>query len=126
MLDKPIVQQKTRRNDIEFKTQCAIVQLLKLNTVAGCIYFHPANGESRSARTGARLKLMGVRPGVADIALVLPDGRAAFLEVKAPKEYQSPVQRVFEKDLSISGAPYAVVRSVDEAHAVLKSWGAVR
>jgi hypothetical protein len=38
---------------------------------------------------------MGVRPGVADFAPVLPGGRSAFLELKSAKGRLSPAQREF-------------------------------
>jgi len=104
----------------------AVVQLLRFTALPGVIAYHPANGEARGARTGAKLKRMGVVAGVADLALVLPGGRAAFLEIKGSAGRQSPEQRGFEAAARQAGALYAVARSVDEAHAVLKGWGAVR
>jgi len=41
-------------------------------------------------RTGAILSGMGVKPGVADLALVLPGGRPGFLELKSRKGRLSP------------------------------------
>ena len=103
----------------------AVVQLLKLDGAAGVIWYHPANGEARSARTGARLKLMGVRPGVADLALVLPGGVAAFLELKAPKGRMSPAQKDFRDACAANSTRYATVNSIDDARAVLAGWGAL-
>jgi hypothetical protein len=103
-----------------------IVQLLKFCAAPRLIWFAVPNGEYRSKRTAGKLKAQGVRAGVADIALVLPGGQSAFLEVKAPHGRQSPEQREFEAAAGLAGARYAVVRSIDEAKAVLGSWGALK
>jgi hypothetical protein len=61
-------------------------------------------------RTGAlQFRKMGkyARPGLADI-LVVKDGRAIFLEVKAEKGRQSNDQIVFGSDVIMAGAAYHV------------------
>lgn len=103
-----------------------VVQLLRFTAAPGTVWYHPANGEARTAVTGARLKRMGVRPGVADLALVLPGGRAAFLELKSSTGRQSPSQREFEAEVIAAGSLYAVASSVDGAREILREWGAVR
>ena len=45
---------------------------IRVGKSPGWIVFHPANGELRDTETGARLKRMGVLPGVSDIVLVGP------------------------------------------------------
>ena len=74
---------------------------------------------------GAILAGMGTRPGVADFPLVLPGGRAAFLELKRAKGRLSPAQLEFRSACLTAGAVYEVARSTDEAIEVLRSWGAV-
>ena len=104
----------------------AVVQLLKLTAAAGVIYYHPANEGTKSAIRGARLKRKGVLAGVADLALILPGGRAAFLELKAPKTGRlNENQKAFREACEATGAPYAVATTLDEAQAVLTSWGAL-
>ena len=70
-----------------------------------------------------KLKDMGTRPGVADLSFVLPGGRAAFIELKAPKGRQSPEQKAFEADCTTNNAPYAVCRSIEEVAETLRGWG---
>ena len=102
----------------------AIVELLQLHAHRGLIYFRSALGGQRSPLVAARLKKrMGVVDGVPDLAFVLPDGRAAFLEVKTRTGRLSPEQRAFRDRCTAVGAPYAIVRSVEEAKRVLASWG---
>ncbi|MCX5581467.1 VRR-NUC domain-containing protein [Kaistia terrae] len=109
----------------EESIQRAVIQHLKLTAAPGVVYFHCPNGEARSKATGARLKAMGVRRGVADICLVLPSGRSAFLELKSAKGRPSDEQKAFAADVSKSGALYAVAASIDQALQILIEWGAL-
>lgn len=110
----------------EFDLQRFTVQLLTLNGRSDCVWFAVPNGEYRSKRTGARLKAMGVRPGVADIAIILPGGKSAFMELKSPTGRLSPEQRVFRADAEAAGALYAIADTPELVQFVLASWGALR
>lgn len=110
----------------EIDLQRYTVQLLKLCAVRTLVWFAVPNGEARSKATGAKLKSMGVRPGVADFAFTLPGGRSAYLELKAPAGRPSPEQRVFRADVEVAGALYAVARTPEEVEATLADWGALR
>lgn len=109
----------------EFALQRYVIDLLRLTARRNVVWFAVPNGEYRSPRTGARLKAMGVVPGVADVVLVIPPGQAHFLELKAAKGRQSAEQREFEEWAASSGAPYAIARSPEEARRLLADWGAI-
>lgn len=109
----------------EHSLQCAVADLLRLNAAPGVIWTHPPNGEARSARTGAKLKRMGVRAGAPDILIILPDGRAACLELKGPKGTLSAAQRVWREDCRRIGVPYDTASTLWEAQAILDAWGAI-
>ena len=102
-----------------------VADLLRLKARPSVIHYHPPNGEFRSKRTGARLKRMGVRAGVADFALILPCGMAAFLELKSAKGVPSDAQRAFRADCERNGTPYAIARTPNEAYHILLAWGAI-
>lgn len=108
----------------EYDLHLAIVQMLKLSAIVP--YRHIPNGEARSARTGAKLKLMGVEAGAADLHFTLAGGQTGWVEIKAGKGRQSDTQRAFQAREEAAGARYAVVHSIDEAQSVLRSWGAIR
>lgn len=110
----------------EFDLQRFVVDTLRLCGSKGVVYFHVPNGESRSKRTGARLKAMGVRPGVADLCIIVPGRPAAFLELKAPKGRLSAEQRVFRAEVEAAGCHYGVAASPEEAIAGLRRIGAIR
>lgn len=86
-------------------------------------WFHPANGGYRNPREAKKLKDMGVKPGVADIAMILPDGRAAFIELKVGKNRQTDTQIAFQSECERLNAPYAVCRSIEDVDRTLRSWG---
>lgn len=54
------------------------------------------------------------RTGVADIIVILPGGRAGFIEAKQGRNKQQDNQKDFEKDVTAKGALYMVVYSVEE------------
>jgi hypothetical protein len=110
----------------EFDIHRGIVQLLRVSTPKTLVWYAIPNGRKRSITEGKKLKAEGVRPGAADLAFVLPDGTAAFMEIKTKGGRQSPEQREFEAAVSLAGARYAIVRSIDEARAILASWGALK
>lgn len=110
----------------ELALQKFAASLLRLNAAQDVIWFHPPNGEARSARTGARLKAMGVLAGVADLAVVLPGGLVRFLELKTPKGRLSPPQKAFRERCEASSVLYETATTPEEVEAVLRGWGALR
>lgn len=79
----------------------------------------PAGGGG--ALRGAILKGMGYCAGVPDLMLV--SGKAYFLEIKCRTGKVSAVQHDTMSALEQAGADCAVVRSVDEALAMVLFWG---
>jgi hypothetical protein len=111
----------------EFQIQIALINRLKLQGNKAVLWFHVPNGELREKRTAARLKAMGVLPGVADLQFlwVEPDGdiRILFLELKRKGEQQTEDQLHFEKLVRERGCDYQVADSIDGAVAILKANG---
>lgn len=78
---------------------------------------------SRFKQMGA-LKGDGMRPGFPDLICVWKGG-VGFLEVKRAKLSRvSPEQEAMLALISSLGHPTAIVKTVDDAHAHLKLWGA--
>lgn len=84
------------------------------------------NAAPRSLRMGARMKAEGLQAGVADLCIMLPGGKVAWLEMKAGKGRQSIAQKGFEAKCQRLGHPYALARTLDEAAAALRKWGALK
>lgn len=80
-------------------------------------------GFALDARTGARMKRAGVKAGVPDI-LIVYDGRAHFLELKAGKGRPSPAQvAVFEALAAAGCVTHGIARSLDDVAYALHVWG---
>ncbi len=90
-----------------------------------CIWFHPPNGGARTKAEAGIFKAMGVRAGVADLIFLWHD-RCGAIEIKPPKRYLSPSQKVFRDDCRRLGIDWALVHSVDELADILTAWGLIR
>lgn len=87
-------------------------------------WWHTPNGEKRDARTGARLRAMGVKPGVPDIIVAGPRREGViFFELKSKSGRMEAEQKTFERWAGESGWPYFICRSVDEVERHLDRLG---
>ncbi len=114
----------------ELQIHIALVEYCRRMLNPNVLWFHVPNGEMRNKRTAAKLKAMGVRPGVADLVFIrrapwsldcLPE--VLFLELKRRGMKQSDSQRAFEPDAKACGAQYHVADSVDAAIGILEHGG---
>ena len=88
---------------------------------------HFPNGTFRGrgkqgAIRGAQLKALGVKSGCPDI-LIIFDGKAHWLELKAGRNSESEAQLDTIYDLKIAGSPTATVRTLAEAFHAIDKWG---
>jgi len=105
----------------EADLQAAMVELAGLILQPEVILFSVPNERTDPAER-ARLRRTGVLAGVADLVLVGGFGQAYFVEVKTSTGRQSAAQSKFEQCCRDIGAPYAVVRSLDEFRDELEQW----
>jgi hypothetical protein len=103
-----------------------IVELLCLCAHPKLLWYCVPNGALVKPSTRMYFARLGVYPGVADIAFVLPDRTAAFLEVKTTDGRLSDAQKAFQARCALLKLRYRVVRSISEAEEVLRNWGALR
>lgn len=96
----------------EHNIQVGIVRYLRLR---GFEVFAIPNGGRRDAVTGARLKAEGATAGVADLEILLNNGKSVFVEVKTEKGRQSDEQKEFQRRVEKLGFEYLIWRSVDDA-----------
>lgn len=92
--------------------------------------FHVPNGGKRDAREAARLKGLGVRAGVPDVIIPVPHHLGCFcglaLELKSPKGITSDAQSEWLDRLIEYGWRAEVVRSFDEARAMIAGYFGVK
>ena len=84
----------------------------------GVAYAIP-NGGRRHAREAARMKGLGVMPGIPDIGICY-EGRALYVEIKAPRGVVSEAQRAMHKRLTYAGGVVMLCRSLEELEAQLR------
>lgn len=92
-----------RKASQEHSFQVWAVNYLRWN---GVYCFAVPNGGKRDVKTGAFLKKEGALSGVADLILLLPEGEAVFVELKAGKNRQQESQRLFQKHVEKLGFNY--------------------
>jgi len=124
MMDMTVKPRRAPAKRPEEALQKLVVQFLRVASPA-TVFFHVPNQRGTRKRFEQELlKALGVRPGVADLVFVLPEGRVGFIELKAPENgRQSAEQSAFEEDVRALGAPYLICRSLAEVEGALKAWG---
>ncbi len=109
-------------NHDERKLHIAIWDWMQLALPPDAVAFHPANGEYRTAKTGALLKRMGVVAGVPDF-LIFWNGRTLAIEVKAPGGRVLPAQIKMGQRLLRAGVMTTVVYKPEAVESFLRSVG---
>lgn len=89
------------------------------------IMFAIPNAGKRSMHTARRMKDEGLLAGVADLQVMLPDGRSAWLELKKSNGRQSMAQKIFQDICERLDHPYCLAKSFEQAEAFLKETGAL-
>ena len=101
------------------------IALLRAYARPDAVFWHTPNGEKRDRRTATKLRLMGVRAGVPDIALLFR-GALHFIELKAGKGRESKDQVEFREQGESAGAHFHLARSIDEFIGIVNAIGALR
>lgn len=110
----------------EDREQIALIHCLALCAAPGVRWAHIKNEGKRSIQAGRKAKLMGLKPGIADLIFWRGDSIICFLELKAEKGRLSESQMAFKGDCDANGTPYRVAHSLDEALTILDDLGACR
>ena len=110
----------------ESRLQYDVAALLRDHCLPEWRWSHFSAGERRDARTGARLKRMGLQRGWPDFLLVSPAGQLHFLELKRQGESLSEPQEAFQLWAVRHGIPHSVADSFDQALAFLDAIGCLR
>jgi len=110
----------------EHDMQAALVAYLRLNAKGASFWFAIPNAGRRSPKVRSLMKAEGLTAGVADLCIMLPGGRTLWLELKTRRGRQSPAQKAFAAICNILDHAYLVPRSLDEAIAILRAYGALK
>lgn len=115
----------------EVSFHISLVSLLRFALRPDVLFWHTPNGGLReNKREAAKLKAMGVLPGVADLQFHWLDHfkrrRVLHLELKARRGELGDRQKEFELAVRLLGDDYHVARSIDEAIGVLRAAQLIR
>ena len=127
---------KKRRDNPEFRLQCAVVKYLKLQypKVRFCA---SAGGMRTSMAQAGKMKAMGYSPGFPDLFIakakfslefhiVNPeeseDANGLFLELKSPTGTTSKEQKEWAKYLINEGFAWHICKSFDEAKKIIDNY----
>jgi hypothetical protein len=110
-----------RRSQPEAAIQRAVFQHLRLRPTAGTFAFHVPNGGARRPVEAAIMKGLGVTAGVPDI-IVIRNGKAHCLELKAPGGRLTDAQLAAHEALRAAGAEVATADNLDAALKHLQDW----
>jgi hypothetical protein len=110
------------RNQEEHKLQVAICRYLDL--AEKFPFFAIPNGGQRHYLVAVKLKMEGVKRGVADMFWMISNDnwKGIFVEVKTAKGVKSEYQREFQKVAIANGYYYAVVRSIADCIELLEKF----
>lgn len=89
----------------------------------GLIWFAVPNQKgTRSTFEMGILKRIGVKAGVSDLIICLPNGRFGAIELKAPKGKVTDEQSKFLAAVELAGGYSNVCRSFEDFTAILARW----
>jgi hypothetical protein len=110
------------RNQDEHKLQVQICKYLDLTQ--NFPFFAIPNGSLRHKIVAVKLKMEGVKRGVADMFWMISNDnwKGIFVEVKTAKGVKSEYQREFQKVAIANGYYYAVVRSIADCIELLEKF----
>jgi VRR-NUC domain len=123
---KPRPRKASKSAPKEIVLHMAVAKLLREHCLLEWQWFHPRSGELRDLKTAAKLKRMGLKAGLPDIALIGPTGIFHALELKRLGETLSDAQEAFQLWCIRHGVPHSVAYSFDEALLALNTWGCLR
>jgi hypothetical protein len=123
---KPRPRKAPRVRPLEIVLHMAVAKLLREHCRPEWQWFHPGTGELRDLKTAVKLKQMGLKPGLPDIALISPSGLFHGIELKREGELLSEDQENFRVWCTRRGVPFAVAYSFDEALIALDAWNVLR
>lgn len=115
-----------RRLASEHDLQVSVLRYLALHARPDVYWFAIPNAGKRSWRAAATMKAEGLTPGVADLCIMLPRGRVAWLEMKAAAGRPSAMQLAFAQICREIKHRYCLARDLPEAIDALRKWNVLK
>lgn len=109
-------------NHVEHALHMQVADFLDLALPDDAIWWHTPNEGRRDAKTGAKLKRLGMRAGFPDICICYR-GRLYAIELKAPGATLRKTQRETKRKLVRAGAICSVASSMEAVWGCLDGFG---
>jgi hypothetical protein len=109
----------------ELQIQISLIERLRLQCRKDVLFFHCPNGEIRDKAAAAKLKAMGVLPGVSDLQFIWNRHDqlfVLFLELKTKGRKLSNEQAVFGFAALAVGCAFEVADNIDDAVKILRKY----
>jgi hypothetical protein len=118
----PATRARSKRRSPERALHMDVAAYLRHAWPADLHLSHFPAGEVRDKATAGKLKAMGLARGWPDFIAILPNGQAAFLELKAPGGSLSDEQKDLRRKFIALGCAYSVATSLDEVERIITRW----
>lgn len=107
--------------------QKTVMEWVRMRPLLSPYVFHIPNGGDRTVSYRAKLKKMGLKPGVSDLFVALPRAKycGMFLELKSEKGRLSVEQKVFLSDMEKVGYLTKVCFSIEEAIQAIEEYASL-
>lgn len=109
-------------NHAEHALHMSVARFLDAALPEDVFFWHTPNQGQRSARDGAKLKALGLRPGFPDLAIAY-QGRLYCIELKAPGGTLSKAQKATRTALERAGVIVSVCYSLEAVEGCLTGLG---
>lgn len=108
----------------EEQIHLTVMDWVRLNPSLEPYVFHVANQGKRAVQYTAKLKRMGLKPGVSDLFIAIPSKgyHGAWMELKSAKGVLSPAQKQFMKDMGDKGYKTYCCKSIEDAINCIKDY----
>jgi hypothetical protein len=87
---------------------------LKIHNPKGVIFSVPNELSGTNVIATMQAKAKGLKKGVSDLVVILPNKQTIFVELKVGKNTQSESQKAFQRDVQALGFNYHLVYSLNE------------
>lgn len=118
-----LLREPARRRHDEDDLQRAVIRFLDQALGQDGLAFAIPNGGKRHRREAARMKGLGVKPGIPDIGVLYRGGRTLFVELKAPRGVVSDAQRDMARRLTYLGYDIVTCKSLECVECALRELG---
>jgi hypothetical protein len=109
----------TKGDATERAVHLGVAQYLNLRRA---VWFHTPNGGSRNVVEAARMKALGVKPGIPDVIVIAPC--LCALELKRERRSSTTdSQLAWLEAFAAAGFKVAVAKGIDDAIGKLREWG---